>query len=401
MLKLLSILTAILICALPATVGATVTQVSGNGGYTWHTHPIATEKTDLFFTSISNQGNARAFLNSSSSYFTGNSFAEDDHNAPAVLAVPDKENLYFGTRHDNDDYMRFRKTSSGGINFGSETLLEFPGHLTYAQVWNYGDTVFLLTRVDSQNWYVMYSEDWGDNWSEPIHLFDYDSQVYMMTKPFESDPSKLHLVVAPHPTESNSKDIWYGTLDMDSGDVSDFSGVQGNVFSGTGLPLVYSDLDGLGVQQGSTQRFRMLDVGDKYGKTVVYYAKWQHSTAQPDYYYAVQNSSDGSWARTNTGIEAPIFAYSGAGNYVGGMSLDKNGDDHIWISQKGAGGTWSINKYPINSNMTLGTREIITTSSDPLVRPYAVFNSDKVIYQHLDAYNSYNDYNIYVKLITP
>lgn len=392
---------------------ATNTLLSRNLIYSWWVHPIATKQgDDICFGGITDAGAIRLFDRAPGTNVDtpiANQIIDtlpeaDDHNGVARIQATGEDRWAFFCRHNASTNLNHMRSGEGELDYDSLDAETLPSNTTYAQILHYGTSkLIVLTRSNTKQWRFVLSEDWGATWDSPVQLLDGGSlstQLYLTTTPSEDEANVYHLAIAPNPTEATWRQIGYAKLDVSTGDISVASGVIANIYSGSGLPLDKEDFDLLDPTQASNQRCRLLDVGDKYGQTIIYYAKWSPSQS-PTYYQAVQNT-DGSWTRTNLSILAPVFAYAGDTdpNYVGGISIDKNGSNCLYMSQKGTGGTWSINRYPINSNFTLGTREIVVTNGTyPLVRPYAVYGGNSCIYQELRDYDSYVDYLAYIYLL--
>jgi hypothetical protein len=184
----------------------------------------------------------------------------------------------------------------------------------------------------------------------------------------------------------------YGVINFNTGDVSNATGVIANL-DGTGLPLTETSLDDI-VPCTGTEVARLFDVGEAHGKPVVLYAKWDDAEEiEATYYYAFKDD-EGEWQHMATGIACgePFYAPS---RYYGGMSIDKNGNNRLALSREEAG-TWYIDSYDINSNLTLGSKTVIATNNTyPLVRPCFVEGGDSVVYQELKKYDHYTDYGIW------
>jgi hypothetical protein len=374
---------------------ATPVKVSGNAIYSWWNHPIATKVgSDTYFTGITDVGAWRVFKNSSTTYTTLDDDGDgDDHNAPTILAKSGSDTIAFYTRHGTQNYVSYRKAAEGTLSFGSRQYVYFSGDVAYSQVLNNGNTIVLFTRVGT-TWEYSYSTDYGDTWSTSQTFYEsVTGRVYLNFQESETTAGLYHFAAAYNPDNPNPHYIAYGQLNIVTGDVSNTAdGVFDNIYSPTGLPFRKGHLDDLGVIQNDDQHVRLLDVGDKYGKTVVYYAKWDGGITSR-YYYAVHNT-DGTWSRYALGI------YTGkcftpteeAKHYIGGLALNRNGTNTLYVSHE-SGGTWYLQSFPINSDLTIGTANTIDTSTTyPLVRPYAIHGANTAIYQELHTYDTFKQY---------
>lgn len=361
--------------------------------WSWWTQPTAVKQGDnLYFGGVTSNAHWRMFKANStvSNYILNTAPEPDDHDAPSILAQPGKDVLTFYTRHSQDKIIRYKRAAVGTLAFGSESQITVPLSVAYTQVLSYGDRVLVLFRQGSK-WRFVESIDYGDTWGEPTIFLDLsavtDGAAYLLTQPTNVE-GVYHLAVTTRPTNTDWHDIVVGKVDLTNGNFTNFAGIVGNL-DGTSLPLTNGDLDSIGCIVSPDRRVRLLDIGTKRGKTYGVYASWGDSFA-PRYYYFYQNT-DGSFTRVNPTIDAPVFAYSGAANYVGGVALDRNGNDTLYLSGK-TGSTWKINQYTITSSMGLSYVDTLSDSSLPLVRPCAPIGCNSVIFHRLDTYNGYKDF---------
>lgn len=383
--------------ALSGVASAAPVKISGNAIYSWWIHPLAQQVgSDVYFTGVTQDGTWRVFKNNSTEAYVSldNDGPGDDHNAPSILMKPGKDAIAFYSRHGTQNYVSYRKAPEGTLGFGARQYVNFPSSVAYSQILSYGDKLVLFTRT-GQKWSYSVSEDYGGTWGASAYFYESVSgRVYINFEKSETTAGLYHFAVAYNPDNLNPHYITYGTLDLTTGDVSKHTGVVANIYDHTGtLPFRKQHIDDLGVIQNDDQHVRLLDVGDKHGKTVVYYAKWDGGITSR-YYQAVQNS-DGTWTRTSLGITTGrcFTPTEEAKHYIGGVALNRNDADYLYASYE-AGGTWYIKKYPINSDMTLGTATTIASDSTyPLVRPYPIRGADKVIYQRLKSYTTFKQYS--------
>lgn len=385
------------------------TKISSNGGYTYNwTNPYAVyDGTDLWFTGINNAGIWRVFKNDTSSslnYCDLDTAEDDDHNAPSLLIKSGKDKLVFYTRHNASQIVNYGKITvvSGQVTYTDLGNLYYPSNVTYTRALSYGDKIVLLTRSGTGKWQYRISEDWGANWGDAFVLLDYsEGNIYPAIQEFDSTADKYHIAMALNPANTTPHFITYGTLDMTTGDVSNFAGVIGNIYDQTNLPLGKSDFDDLGVVNTSGRQTRLLDVADKQGKTCVVYCQWDGGVVSR-YYKAIQNN-DGSWTRSTidnsngplvTGAE--FTPTSEAKHYIGGISFDRNAQNRLYISNEESG-TWRIRKYELDSNLALITPLTLQSSTDkPLIRPIGVKGQTKTLWQEARVYNGFGDYTLWI-----
>lgn len=373
------------------------TKISGNGGYSWWTRPIALQApTNLYFTAASNNSKWRVFQNSSATYDDLDNAPEvDDHNAPSVVARSGKDRWAFATRHNASAVVNKFKASSG-INFTDEGNLTHPGDVTYSQICDYADKMIVLSRVSSNTWRFFRTTNWGSSWSSSRQLLGFSGhtgQLYMVTSPSASADT-YHVAAYGHPTGSNFHQIVYGRINVNSGNVSDGISTLANL-DGTNLPIGVNDLDNIGCTTG-TEVVRMFDVGEAHGMPVILYAKWDDVNSVPAGYWMSYKDSSDVWHHVDLGILAGTPFWSPS-RYLAGMSIDKNGNNRLVLAREDSG-TWYVEKYPILESsgvLSLDTPTLIDSSTgNMLVRPYMVEDGNSVIYQKILHYNDYTDYGM-------
>jgi len=371
-----------------------VKKLSGNGAYTWWTRPVFLQApTHMYFTTISDARLWRAFRNDSGDYVDLDTCPErDDHNAPSILARPNKDRLAFATRHAKSNVVNtFR--ASGGIDFHDAGNLWHPGTVTYTQVLDSNDRVAVFSRVNHLQWNFFLSENWGLTWGDSVEFLNsgvHTGLFYMTTAP-STTPGLYHFAAYGHPVNSSFRGLVYGTINVATGDISGPSGVVGNL-DGTNLPLSVDDFDDV-VPTTGTEVARMFDVGEAHGHPVVVYAKWDDDNNVPAGYWLAHRDGLGVWTHVDLGVLAGAEFWAPS-RYYGGMSVAKDGSGRVFTAHEAAG-VWTVDEHPLLADMTFGTPRVIATDSDyPLVRPYAVEDGDAVVWQRLIKYNHYTDYFI-------
>lgn len=370
---------------------------SNDAIWSWWTQTTSVKQgTNLYSAGVTSNAKWRIFkrdaTNNVTNYIFGTASEADDHNAPSILAQNNKDVVVFYTEHANDSLIRTKRAAAGTLSFGSESTIDMGVTITYSQVLSHGDRVVLLTRSACQ-WFSVESTDYAQTWSEPQVLIDFcnvtDGSLYTLTQP-TATAGVYHLAVYTRPTNPDWHDLLIGKIDLTNGNITNAAGTIGNL-NGTGLPINETDLDSVGPVITADRKVRLLDIGTKQGKTYGWYAAWGDSFG-PRYYYFTQDSS-GTITRTNSGINAPVFAYEGAANYVGGVAIDRNGNNTVYISEEDSSSQpWKVRQYEIGSNHALTLTSTLIDSTLPLVRPVAPIGESSVLVQRLDTYNSYRDF---------
>lgn len=409
MKKILLGLTILISLLIPVTVGATPTKVSGNAGktYPWTSRYALHDGSDTWFTGVSNAGNFRVFKNSSSVYTTleTNSSYDDDHNSPGLAIDSGKKSLAFTARHGADSNVKQYEIVDNGstISNNFEKNIGFSGTVSYTQVLTHGDTIVLMSRVDGGKWGYRVSTNRGTNWALEKNFIQPSGSIYMMFEESSTD-GVFHFTATPNGGTDNFPFLDYGTLDLDSGDVQTL--VSGsmttvdNIYSPTTLPFDETDLYDIEPTQHSSQKSRVLAVGEVQGKVTVFFCK-DGNGIDAGYYKAVLDSGTFTRSTFNDSSGTPILSGgiwpgSPSGSlYVGGLTINRNGQDLITLSLLASDDEWKIKQYSVNTDLTTNYVGTLDSNTNPLVRPFSVHGSNQVLYEELRAYTSYSNYTIW------
>lgn len=150
------------------------------------------------------------------------------------------------------------------------------------------------------------------------------------------------------------------------------------------------------VPTSSEQSVRLLDAGDKRGRTMAFIATWDRANTIPTYVQVVRRA-DGTWSRHP--IRSAGGGYgAGNGNYIPGLSLDdRRNRNRIYLGYR-QGAQWHLAYADLGSDgLVRGTPYVLRRSTKPLARPVATGRD--VMYQRLDRYRTYLDYRMTVKTL--
>jgi hypothetical protein len=370
--------------------------ISGNAIYTYWNHPTSIEVDGVLWTcGITSNGTWRIFKNDNTNYADLGIGQIDDHNSPAIAIGSGKMPIVFYTEHGVTPYIRYRRITedeTGQIVAGEEQFVHFGEQTTYVNVMVKDDVILLITRSGATTWKYCVSYDWASSWTQAATFIDggEGSKPYCLARPTEETEYKYHLAAYGHPTESLWNIIVSGTIDMNTGDIARSDGtIVANVFLGTGLPLGTTSLEE--VYNPGAGNSRLLDIGDKKGRQIVYYARWTGNdpSTKPDYWQAVRKPN-GGWEHS--------YIVSSGGNfegtsrqYLGGIAIDRSGRDIVYISRK-SGSNWLIEEWDIDLRLQAYSPHPLATATNRLIRPYVPDNTSNLIYQNVTVYNSYIDY---------
>ncbi len=144
----------------------------------------------------------------------------DDHNAPALLVLPDGRVLAAYTKHGTDRFSRFRVTKGPGepSEWEPEQLFEHPAGATYSNLCFLRDEgplgrVYNFVRADQWDPNVMISDDLGRSWLLLGRLVDGGSpRVRPYVKYKGNDRDTIHFVMSEgHPNSMNTS-LFHGMV---------------------------------------------------------------------------------------------------------------------------------------------------------------------------------------------
>jgi hypothetical protein len=384
--------------ALPAPAhGATApTQISTSAAWSWWVSPQAVQRPEgLYWTGITETGRRRVYRTTDglTTYVDLGPGVVDDHNAPALSMEADQPTVVAYTDHPGQ--MRYRVAPADSIDFGPELDLPFGFTSTYTQILRRGAEAIVLTRADGVplgGWQYVTTVDNFQTFSAPRRFFDATLedlttgfQSYALVRSFDLEPHRYHVAIYGHPRYLQP--VGYRTVTFDQLLDPGFE-----PFRLWGGETVWQP-EPVGAPD---ERVRLLDVGDKRGVTVVYYARWSTTAKVPQYYSAVRQPG-GTWVSTRIASSGGPFA-TAISHYIGGIAIDRRpGVARIYLAHKD-GAAWKLATYRLSSQGNPYLRVTLATSSVPLARPLSA--GDGVIYQRLIRYRSYLDFDSSVYQVT-
>ncbi|HZY68518.1 MAG TPA: BNR-4 repeat-containing protein, partial [Devosia sp.] len=350
----------------------------------WWTRPRATRiGEDIYFAALDHEGGMIAARYNLESETVQRSklaqFEDDDHNNPALLAVPGKPLVCFYSRHDAEEGLRYRISAEplSPRAWQPEQTLTFGGSTTYAQVHDVGGTLHLFTRVDETRWGWCMSSDWAQTWSRPRDFlaFETDQQVYMATA-LLSDGKTMRVAVSGHPKEYEKKplhDVWACVVDLETGAVTlPSSGKEiGNLISGARMPLNYSDLEM--VQKTAANRtINLFDVSSGPVFEIGYVSKIKDDMATRDGWHHVASLRNGSWLIENIAPTGRKFGYIDAGFYVGSIAFpERAAPGQLYLTRE-ADGLWHFEYWQRRDDGRWSATPLAAPGSQRLARPWPV-----------------------------
>jgi hypothetical protein len=350
----------------------------------WWTRPRATRiGSEVYFAALDHQGGmvaARYELGSGAvQRATLAQFEDDDHNNPALLAVAGKPLICFYSRHDAEEGLRYRiSTSPLSIDaWYPEQTLGFNGSTTYAQVHEVAGTLHLFTRVNETRWGWRMSSDWAQSWSPPRDFlaFDTDQQVYMATA-LLADGKTMRVGVSGHPKEYEQKplhDVWACLVDLDSGAVTlpSTGNMIGNLKTGAGMPLNYSALE-LVQKTAADRTVNLFDVSTGPVFEIGYVSKIKDDLTTRDGWHHVASLRDGHWVSDDIAPTGRKFGYIDAGLYVGSIAFpERAASGQLYLTRE-AEGLWHFEYWQRGDDGRWRATQLAAPGPQRLARPWPV-----------------------------
>ncbi len=306
-------------------------------------------------------------------------FEDDDHNNPALLAVPGKPLLCFYSRHDAGEGLRYR-ISAAPLSIAAwepERSLTFGGSTTYAQVHAVAGELHLFTRVDETRWAWRRSADWARSWDAPRDFlsFDTDQQVYMATA-LLADGRTMRVAVSGHPKEYGNKplhDVWACVVDLVSGEVMLPSSGRaiGNLRTGARLPLDYTALE-LVQKTPADRTVNLFDVGSGPMFEIGYVSKIKDDLTTRDGRHHVASLRDGVWVIDDIAPTGRKFGYIDAGLYVGSIAFPERASSGQLYLTREAEGRWHFEYWQRRSDGRWTPTPMCAPGRVRLARPWPV-----------------------------
>ncbi|WP_440874633.1 BNR-4 repeat-containing protein [Thalassotalea sp. PLHSN55] len=173
---------------------------------------------------------------------------DDDHNVPALLALPDNNVLAVYSKHNTDRMVRYRITSSPNQpnNWQNEVALKRKDKVTYANLMRLSNEnngkgrIYNFYRGINFNPTFDTSDDNGKTWSKGTHFITNKGRPYV--KYISNDKDKIHFVTTEQHPRVFDNSIYHGYIK--NGDVFKTDGtfiqhINDGPFEPTALTKVY------------------------------------------------------------------------------------------------------------------------------------------------------------------
>ncbi|MBO3749266.1 BNR-4 repeat-containing protein [Streptosporangiaceae bacterium NEAU-GS5] len=306
-------------------------------------------------------------------------YEADDHNNPAIVAVPGRPLVAFYSRHDCGDTLQFR-VSRKATDIGRwhpPQDLKFGGETSYAQVHPRGAELHLFTRVDEIGWGYRRSGDWAATWDEPVPflVFDTDQQVYLATTML-ADGRTVRMAVSGHPKEylpGALHDVWVCQADLETGEVSlpGDGAVIGNLRDRRTLPISQDQLE-VAYRTPPGRTVNLFDVSDGPDFEVSFVSKVKGDDATVDARYHVGTATDGGWRTEDVAPAGSTFGYIPAGFYAGGTAFPhRSPGGRVYLTRE-EGGVWHFERRERTASGLWEAHPLLPPGPVRIARPWAV-----------------------------
>ncbi|OGK24163.1 hypothetical protein A3A46_00435 [Candidatus Roizmanbacteria bacterium RIFCSPLOWO2_01_FULL_37_13] len=256
--------------------------------------------------------------------------AQDDHNAPSLLILPDGQLLIFYVVHDVNGAF-FMKTSVGAEDIFSwserKRINDPDAHTTYnypqAKRLNNGNIVLFYRRgvYYNSDEYFKISSDGGQNWGDPIKLIDFaDDGVYAFVY---TSGNQIHVAWNKAVSIPPKENVYYT--------YSDDGGVNWKKREGTDLMLPITEVNAdLVFDSGDKPDFVWdIVVDEGYNPFIVFAYK---DDPYHEFRFARWNGS--SWVMSS--ITSSSMLYDSGNFFSGGIVIDPNNVYKVYLSKKRA-----------------------------------------------------------------
>ena len=379
-------------------------KISQNLAYSWWVHNVATveDGTDnILFGGVKSDGSPRVFRREpGEDYTTIDNYTlytapeADDHNAPSLISKAGKPLLAFWQRHGMSTTLNYWSAPEGTFTFGAKKTITFPLNVTYCQSLVWDDNIYIFLRAGSEQWYYVRSTDWGMSWSTPVVFFSGVAETGQMYCRFKQHDNIAQFAIYGHPSTSPWRDIVYGEINLDNGDIMSNEEVVANL-DGTSLPLTPSMLEVVCTPSAAPgEKVRLLDVTrTSIGTPTILFARWNDANPIPVYYITQRGFYEPEiWDEKRLMSAGGVFDDGSNRKYVYGAAF---GTDTLYVALKDTCGTYKIKQFAIDAWGGLYDERLIQSNSTyPLARPYVV--GDNVIWQELREYTDYRNYLIHL-----
>lgn len=342
----------------------------------------------------------------------------DDHDVPSFLFLPDGKLLTFYSHHNGDLFMRkskmaedigaweeertlMKKTAADFYCYSNPIMLRAENNRIYL----FGRNIYRGKGFEKgyggTEIYYIYSDDYGDTWSKKKVLLNNAMRNNPPYIKYTTDgESRIDfLFTNGHPKIGDDVAVFH--MYYKDGFFRQTDGRK--IGSPENLPVTISEVDKVYDPAITKVRAWIWDIAlDKKGNPVVTYARYPDPT-QHQYYYAKWNGK--KWEDRKIAEAGPYITIIKPGkklleaHYSGGIVLDHNNTDNIYLSRK-INGVYEIEKRVLKRKKQKIT-PITTGSAADNLRPYIIDKNptgSPILLWMNGHYYHYTDYHTDLKI---
>lgn len=342
----------------------------------------------------------------------------DDHNVPTFLFLPDGKLLAFYNHHNGNIFMRKSKYAESVRDWEEEVIiLEKDTESRYCytnpimlseesnRIYLFGrnivrskPAVYSDTRI-----YSIYSDDYGETWSDEINLFDNQGRNTPQYVKYASDnKSRIDFLFTDgHPKQDASISVYH--MYYEKGEFKQTDGEK--ICNYEEAPVVIKNTDKVYDADKNGARGWIWDIAlDRKNHPVVTYARYP-SEMEHQYYYARWNGKE--WKDTKVADAGNYITIVKPGkklleaHYSGGIVLDHNNPEVVFLSRK-IEDRFELEKRIIGKKGKQQTYPLTRSSQKDNLRPYVIHGKQKgspiLMWMH-GFYYHYTDYDTDLKMM--
>jgi hypothetical protein len=393
--------------------------VAANGIWTWFTDPraIYDGSNVLYFAGIDSTGVVGVYaLNLTTGVVTtgtprGSVLALDDHNNPALCLLDDGKILTAYSQHNGSSWSA-RSTSAGDISAWDTPVATTGNDHAYAQLIQMGDTAgtvywFYRTFGSTAPRYFRTSTDRGSTWGTGVKFLELTSQrPYVIAS--KTSGSRIDLLISTgQPSEAATNSVYHGYMLVASdGSRTYFQSDGTSLGDDTALPFEPADFTL--IYSGATNASWIWDIATIGGTLTVTYATFETTNTVHKYWQARWSGSAWTSNQVTTGGTTALadYLYSPEVHYSGGIALDPNDVNSVFVSREYGTGDWRLEQWTHSGTFGSGTwskvADITGLTYSVNARPYCPrdLSPTKVMWFE-GSYGTYTDYLTRIRLDPP
>lgn len=384
--------------------------VTNDESYSWYSKPIAINDGGFTYSGSVDQNGRQVFsryeqLGERTTVIIRDDQTTDEHQQPAFVK---KDGIFyvFGTPR-NEQKGTFRTVNPDMTGLSAETdivpLMGFnstnsPNGVSYNQIYVHNNRFFYFTRRNEFNWAVSWSDDNCQTWTTYLDLIQKNTAVIPDKLYLYGvyDNGIIHFTAYHHPDVVDANEVYYFTLNCDTGAVLENGVSKGNLYS-SWVPInVHNDLTNIynlatgrslkfcdAAIQGNNVLFGYGDFEDGVDGTykLLQIAKGTHNLATYDI--------------SNTGVETYSGGYLGSFYFQQSLTNEWNNTVFVARNETVTEKIWYVEEYVFDGNNFSLVKEIdqLPAGVDglSLTRPITPYGSDSGGVQCIYQKGDYNE----------